>query len=117
MGEAHAAGLFCGKRHSQKTGMGPADAIAHFLQTKHRKKARHGALFFIKNCWRAGRAVVSSLRPCHCFFCKTRHLQKTGMGPAHAIAHFLQTKRREKARHGALFFIKNCWRAGQTFVS
>jgi hypothetical protein len=44
----------------KKTGMGPAHAIAHFLQTKHCRKARHGTLFFIKNCWRAGRAVVSS---------------------------------------------------------
>jgi glycerol dehydrogenase-like iron-containing ADH family enzyme len=37
--------LFANKVFEQKTGMGPAHAIAHFLQTKHRKKARHGTLF------------------------------------------------------------------------
>jgi hypothetical protein len=42
---AHAGGIFREKGIAQNSGVGPAHAIAHFLQTKHCKKARHGTLF------------------------------------------------------------------------
>jgi hypothetical protein len=84
LGEAHAAGLFCAKKAFAKK---PAwDPIFHKKLLAHR----------------TGYCIVSSPMPL--FFYKTGRLQKkAGMGPAHAIAHFLQTKRCKKARHGALF--------------